>query len=123
MGAPQQNAGALCRRESYRLSRQARAVPRRCSLGRLRHSGHHERSLLVGARDAGSKRLFSTAAVGLSRVQWSNGCMGPCESGTTTGVAWDLGAHANAFVPGLAMNVYGVFGPAKSRVFGATLSL
>jgi hypothetical protein len=83
-----------------------------------------EWSILVGRRTAGS-RFYGSAAVGLSRVHWTNGCptISVCEDGAGTGIAYDFGVHPNARVVGLGVNLYGVLGSTKARMTGVALSL
>lgn len=83
-----------------------------------------ERALLVGARTPG-KRIFGSAAIGYADAgsyHQSDGCA-QCDRRHGSSLAYELGAHANALVPGLALTFAGAAGPSHTSWSAMTVSL
>ena len=88
-------------------------------------SGVRDRSLLAGVRSNGH-RAFATAAVGFASAQpyhQSDNQSTPDLAPSVGALAYEVSLHANAYVPGLAVSMFGALGPRTSKYSAFTLSL
>ena len=89
--------------------------------------GVREGGVLAGVRSRGH-RVFATAAVGYSRARgYYQGGMDSggyrVQDASVGALAYELSLHANAYVPGLAVSMFGDVGPGKSSYSAFTISV
>lgn len=93
---------------------------RNTDIGPLFSSGPGVRddAFMIGARTAG-RRFFAAAALGYDSASPYHQSCGDCSASSpgssSSGLAYDLSLHANAVIPGLAVSLAGVAGPAQVR--------
>jgi hypothetical protein len=96
------------------------------------HTSFDETSVLAGYRSAG-RYLYVIPAIGVSHAHWKDDLpchFGSCQNLEAQGyeldshaLAYDLGLHAGRWIGGVSLNLGGVIGPPKLRLFTAVLSL
>jgi hypothetical protein len=88
-------------------------------------NGVRDEAALLGVR-SGGRRLFGSAAIGYARAAHYYTCDG-CGMGIVdTGVgvlAYDVMAHANIIVPGIAVSFSGNIGPSRVAYSAVTFAL
>ncbi|MDQ2665471.1 MAG: hypothetical protein M3Z05_05630 [Gemmatimonadota bacterium] len=89
-------------------------------------SGVRDSGVLAGMR-TGGHRVFASAALGYARAtpyhQSDGGSRYPTYAPSVAALAYELTLHANAFVPGLALSLFGDLGPAESSYSAFTMSV
>ncbi len=86
-----------------------------------RISGTRDDAVLAGLRSRGD-RLFVAGAVGLAQAMPGAG-IGTASPGRPLVPAYDLSAHADYHVVGLALTASGVLGPANTRYLALSLGV